>query len=115
MLRILKKKLEPEGLMPRIRTHLCTGDTIGLSTELDGQINVAFVIFVVHEVPDPGRLFGEILAVLVPGGQLFYTEPPFIVSSTEFRDNLALAQDAGFRLVETRWYFVNRAAVLRKD
>jgi SAM-dependent methyltransferase len=114
MLRLLQKKLEPEGLMPRIRTHQCAADSIGLSPGCDGKIDVAFAIFVVHEVPDPGRLFREIAALLVPGGQLFYSEPPFIVSGTEFQDNLALAQESGFALVESRLFFVNRAAVLRK-
>ena len=115
MLRLLREKLEPEGLMPRIRTHQCAQDSIGLSPEWDGKIDVAFAIFVVHEVPDPKKLFREIASLLVPGGLLFYSEPPFIVSGTEFRDNLALAQEAGLRLVESRLFFVNRAAVLRKE
>jgi SAM-dependent methyltransferase len=114
MLRLLGEKLEPEGLMPRIRTHRCSEDSIGLSPEWDMKIDVAFAIFVVHEVPDPKKLFREITALLVPGGLLFYTEPPFIVSGAEFRDNLALAQEAGLALVESRLFFVNRAAVLRK-
>jgi ubiquinone/menaquinone biosynthesis C-methylase UbiE len=115
MLRILREKLEPEGLMPRIRMHQCAQDSIGLSPDRDGQIDVAFAIFVVHEVPNAKKLFREIAALLVPGGLLFYSEPPFIVPGREFRDNLALAQEAGLRLIETRLFFVNRAAVLRKE
>jgi len=114
MLRLLREKLEPEGLMPRIRTYQCARDSIGLSPEWDRKIDVAFAIFVVHEVPDVRKLFQEIAAVLVPGGLLFYTEPLFIVSGREFRDNLALAQEAGLRMTEARLFFVNRAAVLRK-
>ena len=115
MLQILRKKLEPEGLLPRIRTHRCEPDSINLPGDLNGTIDAAFTIFVVHEVPDPARLFREIAALLRPGGTLYYTEPPFIVSGREFRDNLALAEDAGFRLVETRFFFVNRAALLKKE
>jgi len=114
MLRLLREKLEPEGLMPRIRTHKCTQDSIGLSPEWDRKIDVAFAIFVVHEVPDPKKLFREIALLLVPGGWLFYSEPPFIVSRNEFWDNLALAEGAGLRVIESRLFFVNRAAVLRK-
>jgi ubiquinone/menaquinone biosynthesis C-methylase UbiE len=113
MLRILSGKLGPEGLMDRIRTHKCAPDTLGLP-ELNGMIDVAFAIFVVHEVPDPAKLFREISSLLVPGGLFFYSEPPVIVSGKEFRANLALAEEAGFRTVERRFYFVNRAAVLRK-
>jgi len=115
MLLILREKLETEGLMPRIRTHRCEPDSINLPGDLNGTIDAAFTIFVVHEVPDPAKLFREIAALLRPGGTLYYTEPPFIVSGREFRDNLALAEDAGFRLVETRFFFVNRAAVLKKE
>ena len=115
MLRLLREKLEPEGLMPRIRTYRCNSDSLGLLPELDGQVDVAFAIFVVHEVQDAKNLFREIATLLVPGGLLFYAEPLFIVSGREFRDSLALAQEAGLRVIETRLFFVNRAAVLRKE
>ncbi|MGA2120466.1 MAG: class I SAM-dependent methyltransferase [Methanoregula sp.] len=114
MLATLRGKLEPEGLLPRIRTHQCKPDFINLPPDLHGTFDVAFTIFVVHEVPDPAKLFREITLLLKPGGTLFYTEPPFIVSGKEFRDNLALAEEAGFLQVERSFFFVNRAVVLRR-
>jgi ubiquinone/menaquinone biosynthesis C-methylase UbiE len=114
MLKILREKLGPEGLMSRITTHQCRPDTIGLPSDLNGTFDTAFTIFVVHEVPDPAKLFREIALLLRPGGTLFYTEPPFIVSGREFRENLALAEESGFLQVERRLFFVNRAAVLKK-
>jgi ubiquinone/menaquinone biosynthesis C-methylase UbiE len=113
MLGILRTKLEPEGLMPRIRTHQCKPDSINLPADLNGTFDAAFTIFVVHEVPDPANLFREIALLLKPGGTLFYTEPPFIVSGKEFRDNLALAEEAGLLQVERSLFFVNRAVGLR--
>ena len=115
MLRILREKLGPGELLPRIRTHRCRPDSLDLSPEMDGKIDVAFAIFVVHEVPDPERLFKEIATLLVPGGLLFISEPPIIVSGREFRGTVTRAEEAGLRLVEKRSYFVNRAAVLRKE
>ena len=114
MLRILREKLEPEGLMSRIRTHQCPPDTLGLPPELNGTVDIAFAIFVVHEVPDPRKLFGEIALLLKPGGLFYYTEPPVVVPGREFRTHLKEAEEAGFRVVEKRLFFVNRAAVLRK-
>ena len=114
MLRLLREKLEPEGLMPRIRIHQCAKDSLGLSPEWDRKIDIAFAIFVVHEVPDPKRLFREIAALLVPGGLLFLAEPPFIVPGREFRDTIMRAEEAGLDLVETKLFFVNRVAVLRE-
>ncbi len=114
MLRILREKMEQEGLMPRIRTHQCLPDTLGLPPDLNGTIDVAFAIFVIHEVPDSRKVFQEIASLLVPGGLLFYSEPPVIVPGKEFRAHLAEAEEAGFTVVERRFYFVNRAAVLQK-
>ena len=115
MLHILREKLGPEGLLPRIKTHRCDPDSLTLSPEYDGKINVAFTIFVVHEVPDAAKLFQEISTLLVPGGLLFISEPPIIVAGKEFRYTLSLAQEAGLQLVERRLFFVNRAAVLKKE
>jgi ubiquinone/menaquinone biosynthesis C-methylase UbiE len=114
MLRLLREKLGPEGLMPRIRTHRCEADSLGLTPEKDGSIDIAFTIFVVHEVPDPGKLFRELLALLVPGGLLFISEPPLVVTAREFDSTLEQAAEAGLRQVERRHYFVNRAALLKK-
>jgi len=114
MLGILRGKLEPEGLMPRITTHQCKPDSIDLPPDLNGTFDAAFTIFVVHEVPDPAKLFREIALLLKPGGTLFYTEPPFVVSGKEFRENLALAEEAGFLQFERSFFFVNRAVALRK-
>ena len=114
MLSILREKMSAEGLMPRITTHQCRPDSINFPEDLNGTFDAAFTIFVVHEVPDPAKLFLEIADLLKPGGTLFYTEPPFIVSGKEFRENLALAEEAGFRQVDRFLFFVNRAAVMRK-
>lgn len=114
MLQIVRGKMKAEGLLPRITTHQCRPDSINLPAEMNGTFDAAFAIFVVHEVPDPEKLFREIFSLLKPGGTFFYTEPPIIVSGSEFREHLAEAEAAGFRLEGTSWYFVNRAAVLEK-
>jgi len=115
MLAILREKLGPENLLARVKTHHCQPDSLGLDPAKDGQVDVAFTIFVVHEVPDAAKLFREIAALLVPGGLLFISEPLFVVSGKEFRNTLALADEAGLRLAETRLFFMNRAAVLKKE
>jgi hypothetical protein len=65
-------------------------------------------------VPDAKKLFREISSLLVPGGLLFLSEPPLIVPGREFRDTITRAEEAGLGLVETKLFFVNRAALLRK-
>lgn len=114
MLAILRGKMEAEGLMPRITLHQCRPDSLDLPADLNGTFDAAFTIFVVHEVPDPAKLFREIALLLKPGGILFFTEPPFEVSGKEFRQSVALAEEAGFLQEERRFFFVNRATVMRK-
>lgn len=114
MLDILRKKLDREELMSRVRTHRCPPDHIGLPEELHGTFDVVFTIFVLHEVPDLEQYFREIALLLKPGGTYFYTEPLIIVPGMEFAENLALLETIGFRVEDRYWYFLNRAAVLRK-
>jgi ubiquinone/menaquinone biosynthesis C-methylase UbiE len=114
MLIIVREKMEAEGLSQRVTTHRCLPDSINLPPEMDGTFDFASAIFVVHEVPDPEKLFWEIADLLKTGGTLFFSEPPVIVSGREFADEIALAEQAGFRVAEKRFYFVNRAVVLVK-
>ncbi|AGB01404.1 class I SAM-dependent methyltransferase [Methanoregula formicica] len=114
MLDILSKKLDRKELMSRVRTHRCPPDRIDLPIELHGTFDVAFAIFVLHEVPDLEQYFREIALLLKPGGTFFYTEPLYIVPGKEFAENLALLENTGFRVEDRYWYFLNRAAVLRK-
>ncbi len=114
MLRILERTLGPEGLMPRIRTHRCAPDSLGLSPDLDGTINSAFALFVIHEVPDPARLFQEVSSLLAPGGLFFISDPMILVSGRHFQDYLAMAGEAGLTPVKRGFYFLNRSALLKK-
>ncbi|PKL65926.1 MAG: methyltransferase type 11 [Methanomicrobiales archaeon HGW-Methanomicrobiales-3] len=114
MLAIVREKMAREGLMHRVTTHRCRPDTIGLPAELNGTFDLATAIFVVHEVPDPERLFSEFATLLKKGGTFFFSEPPILVSGREFSGKIALAESCGFRLVSRSWYFVNRAAVFER-
>ena len=88
--------------------------TQSASRGISGTVDTAFAIFVVHEVPNPQKLFQEISSLLVPEGLFFYAEPLFVVSGSEFRANLTKAETTGLKVVEKRFFFLNRAAVLRK-
>ncbi len=114
MLDILRRTLGPDGLLSRVQTHRCEPDSLTLAPDLDGSLDAAFLIFVVHEVSDPARLLSEIAALLRPGGTLFISEPTFYVSGKEFRKTLELSEEAGFETVARRLLFVNRAAVMRR-
>ena len=114
MLAIVRQKMDAEGLGRRVKTHQCRPDSIGLPKEMNGTFDTATAIFVVHEVPDPEKLFREIASLLRPGGTFFFSEPPFLVPGREFAEKIALAESCGFRLVKRSWYFVNRAATFTR-
>jgi ubiquinone/menaquinone biosynthesis C-methylase UbiE len=115
MLAIVREKMGVEGMSQRVTTHHCKPDSIDLPSDMNGTFDAATAIFVVHEVPDPAKLFREIAILLKPGGIFFFSEPPFLVSGREFDEKLALAEETGFRQAGRSWYFVNRAAVLIKE
>jgi len=115
MLDLLRENLAPEGLMPRVTTHKCRPDSLDLSPELAGTFDTAFALFVVHEVPDPARLFREVAALLRPGGTCYYADPAYEIPGTEFREYVDLAARAGLRPVDRPFSLLNRVAVLRKE
>lgn len=114
MLQIVREKMDREGLASRVVTHRCLPDSINLPREMSGSFDAATAIFVVHEVPDPEKLFREIAALVKTGGIFFFSEPPLLVSGREFREKIALAEEAGFLQTDRFFYFVNRAVILKK-
>lgn len=67
-----------------------------------------------HEVPDQRRLLQEVHNLIKPGGKLLLAEPLIHVSRKAFANEVAVAEAAGFQLLDRprlRWC---RAALLVK-
>jgi ubiquinone/menaquinone biosynthesis C-methylase UbiE len=110
MLDMLRRRAEKAGVAARIELHKCEQDRLGLHAEADFALAFAML----HEVPDPRRLLGEIHDCLKPGGNLLMAEPPIHVTGKKFADEVAIAEEVGYRMVDrprVRWC---RAVVLRK-
>jgi ubiquinone/menaquinone biosynthesis C-methylase UbiE len=110
MLDMLRRRAEKTGVIDRIETHKCEQDRLGIKAEAD----FALVFAMLHEVPNQCRLLGEIYDCLKLGGNLLLAEPPLHVSGKTFDNEAALAEKAGFRIVErprVRW---SRAALFTK-
>jgi ubiquinone/menaquinone biosynthesis C-methylase UbiE len=110
MLDMLRRRAEKAGVADRIRLHRCEKDRLGIAVEAD----FALVFAMLHEVPDPNRLLGEIFNCLKPGGKLLLAEPPIHVSGKTFARETAAAEEVGFQVVEqphVRW---SHAVVLGK-
>jgi len=110
MLQKLGRKVRGTDLEERIILTRCEEDRINVSWEVD----FALAFYMLHEVPDQERFFGEIGQSLKPQGQLLVVEPSFHVSKRKFEKTIQKAQNVGFLLVERPKVFLSRAALLNK-
>jgi ubiquinone/menaquinone biosynthesis C-methylase UbiE len=102
MLDIMGRRAEKEGISARIKSHKCDQNRLGLDVKVDFALTFAML----HEVPDQGRLLGEIRNCLNPGGKLLLAEPPIHVTRKMFAKEVAAAEEARFRVVDQpriRW------------
>jgi ubiquinone/menaquinone biosynthesis C-methylase UbiE len=98
MLAGLRRRAARAGLLDRIDVRLAQANRLGIA-DLASQVDVALALHVIHEVPDAAGFFAEIAATLKPDGKLLFVEPRGHVSKDAFAASLALAEQAGFRVV----------------
>lgn len=96
MLAGLARRARRAGLADRIDARLCAPDSLGIE-DLAGRIDFALAYFVVHEVPDPDRLFAELRAALRSDARLLVVEPPGHVTREAFAATVAAAARHGLR------------------
>lgn len=99
MLAALERRARRAGLQERIEARLCGAETLGLAKET-GEIDLAVLIHVLHELPDARAALAEVRAALAPEGRLLLIEPPGHVSNGDFERQIAVASLVG--LVEER-------------
>jgi ubiquinone/menaquinone biosynthesis C-methylase UbiE len=95
MISALERRVRRAKMSDVIEARLCPADSLGVS-ELDGTIDLVLALFLVHEVPDPDRLFREFRQALKPGGRCLVIEPAGHVSEEAFAASLETARKAGF-------------------
>ncbi|MCJ7593382.1 MAG: methyltransferase domain-containing protein [Desulfobacterales bacterium] len=111
MLQKLRAKIQGTELEERIKLHKCEQDRIGVSEDID----FVLAFYMIHEVPNPKKLFEEIYSILKQKGQLLIVEPKlFHVSKKAFEETVGKAKGAGFEPVEEPKVFFSRSVVLRK-
>jgi len=110
MLDVLTKRATKARVAERIHTHQCESKSIGINEPVD----FALAFYSVHEVPDPGRAFGEIYGLLRTQGRFLIVEPIGHVTAADFERLLSLSKDAGFNVSDRPRIRLSRAAVLVK-
>jgi len=114
MIDALVKRAKKHGLLERIETRVCTGDSLQV-TDLAGQVDFALASAVVHEVPDRAGFFQEICRCLRRGGRLLVTEPALHVKERHFLESCAIAERNGFLMESRVKAGGNSTALFRKN
>jgi SAM-dependent methyltransferase len=112
MLAALERRARRAGLERRIETRLCTVHSLGLASDA-GTIDLAVLIYVLHELPDAASALAEVRNALAPEGRVLLIEPPGHVSRADFEGQLEAAAAAGLsveRRLERRLAVVLRRA-----
>jgi ubiquinone/menaquinone biosynthesis C-methylase UbiE len=108
MLDLCRKRAYRAGVSDRVRTILASAD--GISVDVPVDFAVAF--WMVHEVRDIPRFFGQVAKVLRPGGKMLYAEPRMHVSQKRVDEILGHARNAGFTVVSGPGIRLSRSALL---
>jgi len=110
MLAMTKERLESRGLLARAKLIQSSARDLGLVTET--RFGFATAFWMVHEVPDVGRLFEQLRDVLEPGASLLISEPKLHVSRRAFEASVKAAVRAGFKERERPTIALSRSVLL---
>lgn len=113
MIESLKKRSEKAGLSDRIETRICDHNSLGLE-DLKEKIDFVFASAVVHEVPDGPDFFSETYDVIKPSGRFLVIEPKGHVSEKDFETTVSVAEQNGFRVINSPRIARSRVVMLEK-
>ncbi len=110
MLAALGKRAEKAGLVDRIELIHASSDNIGITHFVD----FVLAFWMVHEVKDKKRFFGQVAAFLKHKGNFLIVEPKMHVSSRQLRDTLDIAENTGYTILDRPSIRMSRAVVLQR-
>jgi 2-polyprenyl-3-methyl-5-hydroxy-6-metoxy-1,4-benzoquinol methylase len=99
MLDSLTRRARRRGLLDVLETRLATQEGLEIN-DLEGRVDLALAIHVVHESAHPARFLEQIRDALRPGGRLLIAEPSGHVSADEFASTRRIVQDLGLDELE---------------
>ena len=110
MLDLVQMRAGKAGVAGRIHPVLALKDDIGISE----QVDFVLAFWMVHEVKDIPKFFGQVHSVLHKGGKILYVEPRIHVTNRRFQEILADARQAGFQINEAPVIRLSHSAALSK-
>jgi len=95
MLDGLRRRLQRFGLLDRAELRTCSSSDL-MTADLDGSIDLALLIYVLHEVPDPDRLISQVVRTLKPDGSILLWEPRGHCPKELFESQLGVFREHGW-------------------
>jgi ubiquinone/menaquinone biosynthesis C-methylase UbiE len=99
MINSLRRRAKRAKLQERIDLRVC-GETDLSIADLADQIDLAYAIHVVHEVPDAASFMTQVFGTVKPGGKLLVVEPKGHVSAEDYAVTVGVAEEAGFTIID---------------
>jgi len=109
MLEKINQKIKNTKLEKRIDLHKCEQDKVGVTENVD----FILAFYVIHEVPNQGKLFTELKSILKPDGAILIIEPKVHVSKQSFEEMINKTKDIGFEVADRPKVFFSRTVLLR--
>lgn len=108
MLDKMAGKIRGTELEGRVEEHLCQPDSIGISKKAD----FVLAFWMVHEVTDQKRMFGELKLLLSPGGRIMVIEPKIHVTARAFNNMIINIESVGLKIIERPKVALSRSLLL---
>ena len=108
MLEKVFAKIRGTELEQRIEIHKCEETKISITENVD----FILLFYMIHEVPDQGRLLGELRSILKPDGKIYIIEPKFHVSKRSFKIMTEKIKNLGFEVTDSPKVFFSRTVLL---
>lgn len=109
MLAMVTAKASQSGLDSRLQTIQVEAGEI----QLPEQVDFALTFWMIHEVKNQKSFLENVFRVVKPGGQFLLVEPRLHVSGEHFHAEVDLAQEVGFRKLQTVQIAISRAVLFR--
>ena len=108
MLEKVNQKIKGTELEQRIAIHKCEDNKIGVTENVD----FVLAFYMIHEVPNQDKLFGELKSILKPNGKIYIIEPKVHVSKKSFEDMINRIKNIGFKIIDRPKVFFSRTVLL---
>ena len=102
------RKIRGTDLEQRVKIQKCQDDKIGVSEKVD----FILAFWMIHEVPDQQRLFGELKLILKSNGRIWIIEPKIHVKERSFKMMIKHSESAGFKIIERPKVCLSRTVIL---